>query len=121
MIGPLCDDRDVTECDEINQRLKQACEKTFQFDVAEGVYTGLDGTDVADGTFCIVEGTWAVVDLYAYGAPCKGATIRTDGSNAVCIVDLSLDDPVESDAATGSVPRALLVLVLPGLLALGLL
>ena len=64
--------------------------------------------------------TWAVVDLYAYGAPCKGTTIRTDGSNAVCIVDLSLDDP-ESDAATGSVPRALLVLVLPGLLALGLL
>ena len=64
---------------------------------------------------------WAVVDLYAYGAPCKGATIRTDGSNAVCIVDLSLDDPVESDAATGSVPRALLVLLLPGLLALGLL
>ena len=124
MIGPLCDDRDVTECDEINQRLKQACEKpkgrgdgTWP---AYGVYTGLGGTDVADGTFCIVEGTWAVVDLYAYGAPCKGTTIRTDGSNAVCIVDLSLDDP-ESDAATGSVPRALLVLLLPGLLALGLL
>ena len=120
MIGPLCDDRDVTECDEINQRLKQACEEPFQFDVAEGIFTGLGGTDVADGTFCIVEGTWAVVDLYAYGAPCKGVTIRTDGSNAVCIFDLSLDDP-ESDAATGSVPRALLVLVLPGLLALGLL
>jgi len=121
MIGPLCDDRDVTECDEIHQRLKQACEEPFHFDDVEGIFTGLGGTDVADGTFCIVEGTWAVVDLYAYGAPCKGATIRTDGSNAVCIVDLSLDDPVESDAATGSVPRALLVLVLPGLLALGLL
>ena len=114
----------MTECDEINQRLKQACEKPFQSRNVEGpsgIYSGLGGTDVADGTFCIVEGTWAVVDLYAYGAPCKGTTIRTDGSNAVCIVDLSLDDPVESDAATGSVPRALLVLVLPGLLALGLL
>ena len=111
----------MTECDEIHQRLKQACEKPFQFDVAEGVYTGLDGTDVANGTFCIVEGTRAVVELYAYGAPCKGVTIRTGGSNAVCIVNLSPDDPVESNAATGSVPRALLVLLLPGLLALGLL
>ena len=72
-----------------------------------------------DGTFCIVEGTWAVVDLYAYYDACRGVTIRTDGSNAVCIFDLSLDDP-ESDSATGSVPRALLVLLLPGLLALGL-
>ena len=124
MIGPLCDDRDVTECDEINQRLKQACEQPFQFDDPSsrpsGVYTGLGGTDVADGTFCIVEGTWAVVDLYAYYSACRGVTIRTDGSNAVCIFDLSLDDP-ESDSATGSVPRALLVLLLPGLLALGLL
>ena len=124
MIGPLCDDRDVTECDEINQRLKQACEKpkgrgdgTWP---AYGVYIGLGGTDVADGTFCIVEGTWAVVELYAYYSACRGVTIRTDGSNAVCIFDLSLDDP-ESDSATGSVPRALLVLLLPGLLALGLL
>ena len=75
---------------------------------------------IADGTFCIVEGTWAVVDLYAYYDACRGVTIRTDGSNAVCIFDLSLDDP-ESDSATGSVPRALLVLLLPGLLALGLL
>ena len=117
MIGPLCDDRDVTECDEINQRLKQACEQPFQFDDPSsrpsGVYTGLGGTDVADGTFCIVEGTWAVVDLYAYYSACRGVTIRTDGSNAVCIFDLSLDDP-ESDSATGSVPRALLVLSSPG-------
>ena len=35
-------------------------------------------------------------------------------------VGASVDDP-ESDSATGSVPRALLVLLLPGLLALGLL
>ena len=111
MIGPLCDNRDVTQCDEIHQRLKQACEQKYE----------LDGTDVGDGTFCIVEGTWAVIELYAYYSACRGVTIRTDGSNAVCIFDLSLDDPVESDAATGSVPRALLVLLLPGLLALGLL
>ena len=53
----------------------------------------------------------------------KGAGVKifTGGGTSVCIVDLSLDDPVESDAATGSVPRALLVLLLPGLLALGLL
>ena len=53
----------------------------------------------------------------------KGAGVRiyTGGGESVCIVDLSLDDPVESDAATGSVPRELLVLLLPGLLALGLL
>ena len=50
-----------------------------------------------------------------------GVSIYVGGGEYVCIVDLSLDDPVESDAATGSVPRALLVLVLPGLLALGLL
>ena len=50
-----------------------------------------------------------------------GVSISPGGGEYVCIVDLSLDDPVESDAATGSVPRALLVLVLPGLLALGLL
>ena len=49
-----------------------------------------------------------------------GVSIYTGGGEYVCIVDLSLDDP-ESDAATGSVPRALLVLLLPGLLALGLL
>ena len=115
-----CDNRDVTQCDEIHQRLKQACEEPFHFDDVEGIFTGLGGTDVADGTFCIVEGTWAVVDLYAYYSACRGVTIRTDGSNAVCIFDLSLDDP-ESDSATGSVPRALLVVLLPGLLALGLL
>ena len=100
----------MTQCDEIHQRLKQACEQKYE----------LDGTDVGDGTFCIVEGTWAVIELYAYYSACRGVTIRTDGSNAVCIFDLSLDDP-ESDSATGSVPRALLVLLLPGLLALGLL
>ena len=52
----------------------------------------------------------------------KGAGVKifTGGGTSVCIVDLSLDDP-ESDSATGSVPRALLVLLLPGLLALGLL
>ena len=129
MIGPLCDDRDVTECDEINQRLKQACEKPYGREdgtwPAYGIYTGLGGTDVADGTFCIVEGTWAVVDA-GWSPNCneqKGAGVRiyTGGGESVCIVDLSLDDPVESDAATGSVPRELLVLLLPGLLALGLL
>ena len=70
-------------------------------------------------------GTWAVVDA-GWSPNCneqKGAGVRiyTGGGESVCIVDLSLDDPVESDAATGSVPRELLVLLLPGLLALGLL
>jgi len=57
------------------------------------------------------------------GPTCKGAGVKifTGGGTSVCIVDLSLDDPVESDAATGSVPRELLVLLLPGLLAIGLL
>ena len=115
MIGPLCDNRDVTQCDEIHQRLKQACEQKYQ----------LDGTDVGDGTFCIVKGTWAVVDA-GWMPNCneqKGAGVKifTGGGTSVCIVDLSLDDPVESDAATGSVPRELLVLLLPGLLAIGLL
>ena len=68
---------------------------------------------------------WAVVDA-GWSPNCneqKGAGVRiyTGGGESVCIVDLSLDDPVESDAATGSVPRELLVLLLPGLLALGLL
>ena len=74
---------------------------------------------------CIVEGTWAVVDA-GWMPNCNeqkgaGVSIYAGGGEYVCIVDLSLDDPVESDAATGSVPRALLVLLLPGLLALGLL
>ena len=104
-----------------------------------GCPDGVPGTDIAElwcaipgndwfeiGPTCVGEiPAWAVVDA-GWMPNCneqKGAGVKifTGGGTSVCIVDLSLDDPVESDAATGSVPRELLVLLLPGLLALGLL
>ena len=75
----------------------------------------IDGCCAADDDACLSQHAKDELECSSVAGACDAYDGAPVGKY-FCV-----DDPVESDAATGSVPRALLVLLLPGLLALGLL